>query len=173
MYASYDSIENRPTLRFERRIAHPVEAVWSAISEPAELARWFPTTVSGEMRAQGRLTFTFEEHELPPMAGDVTEFEPHRVLAFGWGEDHLRFELTPADGGAQTDLRFTVLLGSEDKAARDGAGWHVTLDALEVALGGADEGRLEAVKDGWRQHYDEYERRGFPATAPIPNGVKS
>jgi uncharacterized protein YndB with AHSA1/START domain len=173
MYASYDSIGNRPTLRFERRIAHPVEAVWSAISEPAKLAGWFPTAVSGEMRAQGHLNFSFEEHDLPPMEGEVTEFDPPRVLAFGWGEDHLRFELTPAEGGAQTDLRFTVRLGGEDKAARDGAGWHVTLDALEVALDGGDKDAIDGVKDGWRRHYDEYERRGFPATAPIPDGVKS
>jgi uncharacterized protein YndB with AHSA1/START domain len=168
MYATYESNEEWPTLRFERRIAHPIETVWSAITEQAELARWFPTTVSGEMRAGGRLTFGFEGHDLPAIEGEVTEFDPPHLLGFSWGDDHLRFELTPADRGAHTDLRFTVQLGTEDKAARDGAGWHVCLDRLAAQLDGAGEEELRGVTDSWRRHYEEYERRGFPATAEIP-----
>jgi uncharacterized protein YndB with AHSA1/START domain len=172
MYASYESIDTQPALRFDRRITHPVETVWSAITNLSELKAWFPTGVAGEMRDGGHLTFSFEEHDLPAMGGDVTEFDPPSTLAFWWGEDHLRFELAPAEGGAHTDLRFTVLLGTEDKAARDGAGWHVCLDALQAALSGADTAGIHAPGGPWRAHYDEYERRGFPATAPIP-GVDS
>ena len=172
MYAHYESIDTQPALRFERRITHPVAAVWSAITQPSELEAWFPTEVAGEMRPGGHLSFSFEEHDLPPMEGEVTEFEPPRTLAFWWGEDHLRFELAPAEGGAETDLRFTVLLGTEDKAARDGAGWHVCLDSLQEALDGADSTAIHGVNSPWREHYEEYERRGFPASAPIP-GVDS
>jgi hypothetical protein len=63
------------------------------------------------------------------------------------GRGQLRFELAPAQSGAHTDLRFTVTLAAADKAARDG------------------------VNDRWREHYEEYERRGFPATAPIPGSA--
>ena len=168
MYATYESIDERPTLRFDRRIAHPVEAVWSGITSPEELARWFPTRVSGEMREHGHLTFTFEEHELAPMEGEVTEFDPPQHFAFWWGEDHLRFELSPAAGGTETDLQFTVQLGTADKAARDGAGWHVCLDRLAAVLDGGGEEVFRGVTEGWRRHYEEYERRGFPASAEIP-----
>jgi uncharacterized protein YndB with AHSA1/START domain len=168
MYATYESIDEGPVLGFERRIGHPIEAVWSAITDPAELAHWFPTAVSGEMRASGRLTFTFDERDLPPIQGEVTEFDPPRALAFSWGEDHLRFELSPAVGGTQTDLRFTVELGTADKAARDGAGWHVCLDRLAAVLGGGSEEAFRGATEGWRRHYEEYERRGFPASAEIP-----
>ena len=168
MHTEYESIDGRPALRFERRFAHPVQDVWHAISDTDALRHWFPTGVAGEIRAGGHLTFSFEEHDLPPMEGDVTAFDPPRRLAFDWGEDHLRFELTPAEGGAQTDMRFTVLLGTEDKAARDGAGWHVCLDGLEALLGGADVDTVHGVTDTWHERYEEYERRGFPATAPIP-----
>jgi uncharacterized protein YndB with AHSA1/START domain len=173
MYANYESTADRPMLSFERRITHPVDAVWSAISDPAELANWFPSSVSGEMRVSGHLHFTFEYPDVPPMDGEVTEFDPPHTLAFSWGEDHLRFELSPAEGGAQTDLRFTVELGSEGKAARDGSGWHVCLDRLAARLDGAGEEVLSGIADGWRRHYEEYQRRGFPATAPIPDAVKS
>jgi uncharacterized protein YndB with AHSA1/START domain len=168
MYASYESIDTRPSLRFERRLTHPVEAVWSAITEPSELKAWFPTAVSGEIRDGGHLTFSFEQHEFPPMEGDITDCDPPRTLAFWWGEDHLRFDLAPAEGGVQTDLKFTVLLGTEDKAARDGAGWHVCLDRLAARLDGRPPGFDHGVNEGWRAVYEEYERRGFPATAPIP-----
>jgi uncharacterized protein YndB with AHSA1/START domain len=168
MYATYESIDERPTLRFERRLAHPVEAVWSAITTPERIAQWFPTAVSGDMREHGHLTFTFEEHQLPPMEGEVTEFDPPLHFAFWWGEDHLRFELSPAVGGTQTDLRFTVELGTADKAARDGAGWHVCLDRLAAVLGGGSEEAFRGATEGWLRHYEEYERRGFPASAEIP-----
>lgn len=37
-----ETIDGRPALRFERTLAHSVERVWRAISEPAELECWFP-----------------------------------------------------------------------------------------------------------------------------------
>jgi uncharacterized protein YndB with AHSA1/START domain len=167
MDTSYQLIDGRPTLRLERRLAHPVTTVWTALTDPAELTRWFPSTIEGELREGARLSFSFPEHpEAPDMAGRVTEFDPPRELGFYWGADHVRFELAPA--GEETDLRLTVLLDSADKAARDGAGWHVCVARLEAALDGAGEDALKAISDGWRPHYDEYARRGFPATAPIP-----
>jgi uncharacterized protein YndB with AHSA1/START domain len=172
MTTSYELIDGRPALRFERRVAHPVTAVWSALTEDTELVRWFPSTITGELRPGGRLSFSFPEHpDVPDMDGDVTAFDPPSELGFFWGEDHLRFELEPAAEGAETDLRFTVLLGTADKAARDGAGWHTCLARLEASLDGADDGALKALDGGWREHYEEYARRGFPAAAPIPESA--
>ena len=34
MYGSYDTIEDTPTLSFERRLSHPVDRVWRALTEP-------------------------------------------------------------------------------------------------------------------------------------------
>lgn len=170
MPTTYELIDGRPTLQFGRRIPHPLDAVWRAIAEPAQLSKWFPTTVTGEIEAGGHLVFTFENHPLPPMQGQVTDFDPPRLLAFTWGEDRLRFELDPTESGDETELRFTVLLDSSDKAARDGAGWETCLNGLEAVLDGADEEAIAGVGDDWRRYYDEYKRRGFPATAPLPSG---
>ncbi|PZG03110.1 SRPBCC domain-containing protein, partial [Nonomuraea aridisoli] len=38
--------DGRTTLRLQRRLPHPPEKVWRAITEPEHLAAWFPTTVT-------------------------------------------------------------------------------------------------------------------------------
>ena len=152
-------------LRFERRLAHPIEKVWRAVSEPAELAHWFPCRVeAGDLRVGAKLRFVFgDDVAVPPMDGEVTALDPPRLLAFTWGEDELRFELEPGGEGT-TLLRFTDVLGEQDKAARDAAGWDVCLAGLEQRLAGAAADRPE-----WRAFYEEYERLGFPTGAPIPD----
>ena len=172
MEASYQIIGERPTLRFERRIAHPVEAVWRAITTPDELAHWFPCSVRVDLRLGGRMEFEFPAGVLPEdastMLGEVTELEPPRRFSFLWGPDHLHFALEPVDDGAACLLLFTVELESADKAARDGAGWHGCLDGLETLLDGGEVPRPYDA-DTWRGVYEEYKRRGFPATAPLPS----
>jgi uncharacterized protein YndB with AHSA1/START domain len=36
-----ETIDGRPALRIERRLAHTVARVWRAVTEPDELAQWF------------------------------------------------------------------------------------------------------------------------------------
>jgi uncharacterized protein YndB with AHSA1/START domain len=167
MYGDYDTIENRPALRFERRLSHPVDVVWRAITVSDELVHWFPSRVEvDELRPGAEMTFRFESMPIEgaPMtiSGRVTDFEPPRLFGFYWGEDHLRFELEPA-GDAACVLRLTVLLDEREKAARDSAGWHVCLDRLEAQLGGRN-----GASEDWRALYEEYERRGAPTGAPLP-----
>ena len=168
MYGAYDTIENRPALRFERRLSHSVDAVWGAITEPDELEQWFPSKVEVEaLRPGAEMTFRFENMPLDApstMTGRVTDLDPPRLFAFYWGGDHLRFQLEPVAGEDACTLRLTVLLDSREKAARDAAGWHVCLDRLRRRLAGAEPGGRE----DWRARYDEYQRRGVPAGAPIP-----
>ena len=174
MYGAYDTIENRPALRFERRLSHPVDVVWRAITESEELEHWFPSRVEvDELRAGAEMTFRFEEMPLEGMPmtipGRVTEFDPPRLFAFFWGDDYLRFELEPVAGSEDACLlRLTVLLDQREKAARDGAGWHVCLDRLAGLLAGGDDAALTGASEDWRGLYDEYQRRGVPAGAPIP-----
>ena len=44
-YGAYGTIENCPALSFERRLSHPVEVVWRAITASDELE---PLTGSGD-----------------------------------------------------------------------------------------------------------------------------
>ena len=153
-------------LHFERRYPHPVEKVWRAVSEPAELAQWFPCAVEvgGELRVGAPLRFAFPD-EVGGMEidGQVTALDPPHLLAFTWGPDELRFELEP-DGEQGCLLRFTDVLEAADKAARDAAGWEVCLARLEQRLAGEP-----GEAPDWRAFYEDYERLGFPTGAPVPD----
>ena len=90
MYGTYETIGDRPALSFERRLAHSVERVWRAVTDPAELAHWFPGRVSGQVAPGGRLSFEFPDGGPPALEGEVVELEPPRRFAFTWGDDILR-----------------------------------------------------------------------------------
>ena len=54
MYGSYVTIDDTPTLSFERRLSHPVDRVWEAITEPDELQHWFPSKVQARPPRRAR-----------------------------------------------------------------------------------------------------------------------
>jgi uncharacterized protein YndB with AHSA1/START domain len=167
------TVAGRPVLRFERRLKHPVEKVWKAITDPDELAHWFPQRVEGEFVTGGKLRFPFGEEVVldgevvPDFDGEVLEVDPPRVLAYTWGEDVLRFELIPEGDGCL--LVFTDTVADRGKAARDGAGWHVCLEGLEARL----DGSAPPAEDRWKGLYKNYIASFGPeaSTAPLPDGV--
>ncbi|MEY2535897.1 MAG: hypothetical protein QOF29_3807 [bacterium] len=166
MDGAYETVDGRPALRFERRLAHPVDAVWRAVTEPGELAHWFPCEVDVDLRPGGRMTFTFPDEGFPAMDGQVIELDPPNRFAFLWGDELLRFELEPGPGGEGCVLRFTHILSARDQAARDAAGWHVCLDRLQRRLAGEPAtAPTSEPTDEWRRLYEEYERRGLPTGA--------
>jgi uncharacterized protein YndB with AHSA1/START domain len=167
MHGTYEIVDDRSALSFERRLTHSVERVWRAVSEPAELAHWFPSVVRGELTPGATLTFAFPDGEMPTMEGEVVEADPPRRLSFTWGDDVLRIELEPDGDGCV--LHFVVLFDDAERASRDAAGWHVCLDRLEEHLDGAPARPPSSEPTSqWRAHYEEYQRRGLPAGAPLP-----
>lgn len=132
---------DRLSLRFERRLAHPPEKVWRALTESEHLRHWLPCDIVGERRAGAAVTLPFwqplvEAHDIaePVLAGEIRAWDPPRVFEWTWGGDVLRWELTPSPGG--TVLVFTTWLGDESAQATTGtaAGYHVCLDQLRELL---------------------------------------
>ena len=58
-------------LRYERRLAHPPERVWRALTDDAELAAWFPTTIEGQRQSGAALRFSFRQGEGEPFDGEM------------------------------------------------------------------------------------------------------
>ncbi|MFZ1997731.1 MAG: SRPBCC family protein [Solirubrobacteraceae bacterium] len=165
---SYEQLDGSPVVRFERTFPHSAAQVWDAITDPARLAKWFPTSVEFKaLRPGAPITFRFEDDRYPPMSGAFRDVVAPRRLSFTWGDDVLSFELSERDGGAACRLAFSVALDSADKAARDAAGWDDCLDMLDVVVSGKNPER-PGKSEGWQARYDEYKRQGFPATAAIP-----
>jgi uncharacterized protein YndB with AHSA1/START domain len=156
--------EGQWRLRFTRRLAHPPERVWQALTERDELAAWFPTDIEGERRAGAPLRFAFRGGEAPAVDGVMVACDPPTLLEFTWGDgETLRFELqAEADS---TLLTFVSTFDELGKAARDAAGWHACLDVLAHHLDGA-EPPWEA-RERWEQVHDGYVERLGPEASTI------
>jgi len=127
MNGSLETVDDRPALRFERRLDHPVERVWRAITEPAELARWFVDAVEWKPEAG-------EVFEARGQTGEVTELEPPHLIAWIFGADLFRFELRPAGDGCL--LVFTHVFDDRALGAQQAAGWEAYLNRLDSHLAG-------------------------------------
>ena len=151
---TYIEHDGRPAVRFQRRYPHPAERVWSAVSEPAGLAHWFPSRVEIEPRAGGRVT--------------VLAYDPPRRLAFTWGGDELHLTVE-ADGAPACTLTLLNVLEARDTAARNAAGWAVCLAELDKHVdGGSADGPHSATAEPWQEHYAAYVAAGVPSGAPVP-----
>lgn len=166
---TYLEHDGRPAVRFVRRYPHPVQRVWAAVTEPAELAHWFPSAVAVQPRAGGTIEFTFDPN-IDPMQGRVLEFDPPRRFSFTWGGDELHLSLDPdGDGCVLTMLN---VLEQRDTAARNGAGWVVCLAELDTHLSGSEaEGPHSDGALAWRPVYDAHIAAGVPHGAAIPAGA--
>jgi uncharacterized protein YndB with AHSA1/START domain len=162
-YGRLEEIDGRWRLRFTRRLPRPPEKVWRALTQPDHLRAWFPTTIEGERAAGAPLRFSFPSGQAEPFAGEMLVYDPPSVLEFRWGPDTLRFELRPDGGGSTLTLLDT--LEERGKAARDGAGWHVCLDALDEHL--ADEERVPDTGGRWQPLHEAYIEQFGPEAATI------
>lgn len=154
---------DRWRLRFTRHLAQDQETVWRALTEPEHLATWFPDGIRGEWRVGGELRFGHIGTE-QSFSGRVLAFEPPSVVEFTWGTDTLRFEVEP-DGSSGSLLTLVDTFDEVGKAARDAAGWHVCLDALEQHLAGAEQ--PERPGERWPEVHEAYVRSFGPEAATI------
>ncbi len=123
--------------------------MWRAVSEPAELERWFPAAADWTP-AKGE---TFEAYGA---TGEVTEVDaPHR-LAWTFGSERYSFDLAAQEDGCR--LIFTHAFDDRGAAAQTAAGWATYLSRLDVHLDG---GYLseEAAHEPWEEVHERYAER--------------
>jgi uncharacterized protein YndB with AHSA1/START domain len=141
-------------LRFERQLSQPVEQVWTALTDPAQLAQWLaPGEI--ELTLGGRVYLAFTDGD-GVIDGRVTAFAPPRLLEFTWtekGDDRgiVRWELTGEDGGTRLVLTHTIPAAARDFGLPALAGWHSLLDRLAALLDGRP-----FAPDRWQELHDQY-----------------
>ena len=149
------SIENdRAVLTFERRLPHPIERVWAAITDPAERARWMGQTTI-DAREGGTIEMTPTAPPIPDdqkrMTGQILVWDPPHVFEHAWNQrivepGVVRYELS-ADGDG-TLLRFSHRGLGVRNANGFRPGTHAYLDRLGAHLAGIP------IPD-WQQRYRE------------------
>lgn len=167
-FGTLERRDGRAVLHFTRPLRHRPEQVWQALTDPVELAAWFPTTIEGELAPGAALRFVLRELEAPAFSGEAITVDPPSLLVFQWGDELLRFELEP--DGEGTLLHFSAAFYELGKAARDGGGWHDCLDRLGDALDGTT--TPGTAGDRWRKVRDAYRERFGPDASTIgpPDG---
>lgn len=167
---TYLTHDGRPAVRFERTYPQPIERVWTAVSDPNELAHWFPARVTIEARVGGAVVFSGDPNA-EDATGVVLAFDPPRHLAFTWMRDELHFGLEPLDE-RQCRLTLTNVLADRSAAARNAAGWSVCLGELDKHIGGRPaNGPHSGTAASWQAHYDTSVAAGMPSGAEIPAPV--
>ena len=138
----------RPALRFERHLPDPPDVVWRALTEREQLRAWFPCDVivsGGRWELGAAISFPFPPGVMDmTLTGEVLEVDEPSVLAFTWGEDALRFELSAEGNGTRLVLIDEL---PPDAAARNAAGWERCLDRLAG---------VEPAPDGWQTRFEHY-----------------
>jgi uncharacterized protein YndB with AHSA1/START domain len=135
MDGTLETIDGRPALRFERQLAHSVERVWRAVSEPAELERWFPAAADWTPAAG-------ETFEAGGATGEVTDVDAQHRLAWTFNGERYSFELAAHGSGCL--LVFTHVFDDRALGAQHAAGWEVHFDRLDAHLEGRFMSELEA-----------------------------
>ena len=139
------------TATFVRKFAQSEKEVWAMLTENKKLQQWFSELAIEDLRKGGNIKFDMGNGEFENMA--ILDYEEGKKLAFEWGEDQVQFGLSTDNG--ETQLVLVETIGKIiPHTAKDLAGWHVCLDAIEALL----EGNEIAREEQWNKEYPEYQR---------------
>jgi uncharacterized protein YndB with AHSA1/START domain len=154
-------------VRIEDRYATGIDDLWSAVTDPERLARWWGR-VEGDLRSGGAVRLFVESAGLQS-TGRIEECEPPRRLRVtsretdeSWAgsapdapppfDSVIEVTLTPA--GDQTILVIEVSGLPLDKVAFYGAGWQMHAENLAAYLAGRQRGDEEAR---WKELVPPYQ----------------
>jgi uncharacterized protein YndB with AHSA1/START domain len=149
------SADGAGVVRIEDRYDTDIEDLWSALTDPARLARWYGR-VEGDLRPGGRFRTYLEASDIESM-GHVDACEPPRRFQLTTRETDESYqrgqgvpphdtsiEVTLTAAGDQTDLRIQVRGMPLDKIAFYGAGWQIHAENIATYLAGRERGDIEA-----------------------------
>jgi uncharacterized protein YndB with AHSA1/START domain len=152
------SADGAGVVRIEDRYDTDIEDLWTALTDPARLARWYGR-VEGDLRPGGQFRTYIEANDIEG-TGRVDACEPPRRLQLTTRETDESYQrgqgVPPYDAGIevtltavgdQTDLTIQVRGMPLDKIAFYGAGWQIHAENLATYLAGRERGETEARWD--------------------------
>jgi uncharacterized protein YndB with AHSA1/START domain len=154
----YGTIETQPdgryVLRYERRLRHPIDKVWAALTDPEQIEEWW-ARAEVELTQNGRARLEWLNGDAVA-EGRISRLEPPRTIEFDTDlHGRLLWELQPDDDGTRLTLTVTAAI-PDDHLASVRAGWHVHIDFLEDALDGRPVDWPNWPQDRWQVHFERY-----------------
>lgn len=130
------------TLIFEWRLPHPPEAVWDAITEPEELAKWYMTKAKIDGSVGGSIDFMAGISQFH-VTGKILAWDPPHLFEHEWNVEPrkelpkgeravIRWELVREGNG--TVLKLTHRNLTRQTSLGFAPGTHAFLDRLEARL---------------------------------------
>jgi uncharacterized protein YndB with AHSA1/START domain len=160
------SADGKGVVRIEDRYDTDIDDLWSALTDPGRLARWYGQ-VEGDLRPGGEFRLYLESDDVEG-AGRVEACEPPRRLLVmtretdeSWRKGRgappfdEAIEATLSADGDQTILVVEVRGMSLDKIAFYGAGWQIHAENLAAYLAGRERGDTGARWDDLVPPYQE------------------
>ena len=152
---SLRSADGQGVVRVEDRYDTDIDDLWSALTDPGRLARWYGE-VAGDLRPGGEFRMHVDDAGMD-VTGRVEACEPPRRLRVTTRETDESYrpgngvppfdeiaEATLTADGDQTILVIEVRGMPLDKIAFYGAGWQIHAENLAVYLSGRERGDTEA-----------------------------
>ena len=143
------------TIDLSVRIDAPPEAVFRALVEPDQLARWFPSQAESDPRPGGAFAYRFDfgdpekDHLSEGVYRDVVANER---VSYPWkapqGATEVEFRIRPANGGSELELAHSGWgEGADWEQSQENhrQGWSFFLGNLKAYLEGGEDGRAEAM----------------------------
>jgi uncharacterized protein YndB with AHSA1/START domain len=149
------SDDGEGVVRMKVRFATGVDDLWSALTTPQRLARWYGN-IAGDLRVGGEFT-AFVPSSGWDGRGRVEACDPRRHLRVTmWEEEGAQ---GPIEAELMADGDGAILLFEKrgipaDLAWAYGAGWQAHFEDLVAHLAGRDRTDLA---DGWNSRFDELE----------------
>jgi uncharacterized protein YndB with AHSA1/START domain len=133
------------TIKFERRLKHPKEMVWKAITDQKEIFRWLPDYKGTFDGYKGGKIDLLNVVSGSHVSGKVLVFDLYHIFEYEWHispnqmflegepESFIRWELKQ-NGDSDTLLIVTHNHLTKSTALTFAPGWHAYLDRLEAIL---------------------------------------
>jgi uncharacterized protein YndB with AHSA1/START domain len=161
------------TLIVVRELRHPPAKVWRALTDPAQLREWAPFDADRSLGSVGPVRLSTVATPKPVISDThVTRADAPRLLEYRWGENDMRWELEPLDGGTRLTLWHNI---DRRFIAMGAAGWQICLDVLDRFVGGDPLGRIvggDAMSFEWQRLHAEYAKRFGIESPQLPPNVK-